>query len=95
VVGGRSETGETYYLGSVSKGLYERFFPTTAQKEMEESFIRLQQLNRSVHEYAAERISRFAPYMVSGEEKRASRFQQGLKMDIQIFPIPQQLKTYS
>ena len=33
--------------------------------------------------------------MVSDEEKRASRFQQGLKMDIQIFLIPQQLKMYS
>ena len=25
------------------KGFYERFFPATAQKEMEEQFIRLQQ----------------------------------------------------
>ena len=48
-------------------------------------------------EYAAEflRLSRFASYMVSDEEKRANRFQQGLKIDIQIFLIPQQLKTYS
>ena len=68
-----------------------------AQKEMEEQFIRLQQLNQSVDEYAAEflRLSRFAPYMVSDEEKRASRFQQGLKIDIQLFLIPQQFKTYS
>ena len=36
-----------------SKGFYERFFPATGQK-MEEQFIRLQQLNRSVDEYAAE-----------------------------------------
>ena len=58
-----------------SKGFYERFFP--AQKEMEEQFIKLQQWNRSVDEYAAEflRLSRFAPYMVADEEKRASRFQ--------------------
>ena len=64
---------------------------------MEEQFIRLQQRNRSVDEYAAEflRLSRFAPYMVSDEEKRASIFQQGLKMDVQMFLIPQQLKTYS
>ena len=64
---------------------------------MEEQFIRLQQRNRSVDEYAAEflRLSRFAPYMVTDEEKRASRFQQGLKMDVQMFLIPQQLKTYS
>ena len=33
--------------------------------------------------------------MVTDEEKRASRFQQGLKMDVQMFLIPQQLKTYS
>jgi len=80
-----------------SKGFYERFFLAIAQKEMEEQFIRLQQLNRSVDEYAAEfqRLSRFAPYMVSDEEKRASRFQHGLKMDIQLFLIPHQFKTYS
>ena len=33
--------------------------------------------------------------MVIDEEKRANRFQQGLKMDIQMFLIPQQLKMYS
>jgi len=33
--------------------------------------------------------------MIVDEEKWASRFQQGLKMDIQILLIPQQLKTYS
>ena len=48
-------------------------------------------------EYAVEflRLSRFAPYMVIAEENRAIKFQQGLKMNIQIFLIPQQLKTYS
>jgi len=50
-----------------------------------------------VDKYAAEflRLSRFAPYMVTDEEKRASRFQQGLQMDIQVLLILQQLKTYS
>ena len=64
---------------------------------MEEQFIRLQQWNQSVDEYAAEflRLSRFAPYMVANEEKRASRFQQGLRVDIQMLLIPHQLKTYS
>jgi len=64
---------------------------------MEEQFIGLQQLNQSVDEYVTEflRLSRFVPYMVTDEEKRASMFQQGLKMDIQMFLIPQQLKTYS
>ena len=64
---------------------------------MEEQFIRLQHWNKSVNQYVAEflRLSRSALYMVSDEEKRATRFQQGLKMDIQIFLIPQQLKIYS
>jgi len=80
-----------------SKSFYSRFFPTTAQKDMEEQFIRLQQGNKSVDEYAAEflRLSRFAPYMVTDEEKRASRFQQGLQLDLQAFLLPQQMKTYS
>ena len=59
-----------------SKGFYERFFRVIAQKEMEEEFIRLQQQNQFVNEYAVEflRLSRFAPYMVTDEEKWASRF---------------------
>ena len=80
-----------------SKGFYGRFFPVTAQKKMEEQFIRLQQSNRTVDEYVVEflRLSWFAPFLVSDEENRAERFQQGLKMDIQILLMPQQLKTYS
>ena len=59
------------------KGFYERFFPAMVQKEMEKQFFKLQQLNQSIDKYAAEflRLSRFAPYMMSEEEKRASRFQ--------------------
>jgi len=57
---------------------------------MEEQFIKLQQWNQSVYEYATEflRLSRFAPCMVADEEKRASRFQQGLRVDIQMLLIP-------
>ena len=64
---------------------------------MEEQFIKLKQWKNSVDEYAIEflRPSRFAPYMVAEEENQASQFQQGLKMDIQMSLIPQQLKTYS
>ena len=80
-----------------SMSFYERFFPSYAKKEMKEQFIRLQQWNQFVDEYAAKflRLSRFTPYMVAEEENRASRFQQGLKMDIQMLLISQQLKTYS
>ena len=33
--------------------------------------------------------------MVADEEKRHNRFQQGLRVDIQMLLIPHQLKTYS
>ena len=58
------------------KCFYEKFFPTMAQKEMEEQFIRLQLWDQKVYEYATEflRLSWFTPYMVVNEEKRASRF---------------------
>ena len=39
-------------------------------------------------------LSQFASYMVADEENRGSRFQ-GLRIKIQMFLIPQQLKTYS
>ena len=76
-------------MGPVLKELYERFFSETAQKEMEEQF--LQQRDQTVDEYAAKflRLSRFAQYMVANEEIRARRFQQGLRVQIQMFLIPQ------
>ena len=44
---------------------------------MEEQFIRLQQRDKYVDEYAAKflSLSRFAPYMISDEEKWAERYQ--------------------
>ena len=58
---------------------------------MEDQFIRLQQGTRTVDEYVADflRFSRFAPYMVTDEEKQAEIFQQGLRMKIQLLLIPQ------
>jgi len=41
-------------------------------------------------EYVVEflRLSRFVPNKVTNEEKRASRFQQGLQMDIEVLLNP-------
>ena len=89
--------GDNITWKQFSDSFYESFFPDSAKKDMEEQFIRLRQWDNTVDAYAADfrRLSRFASYMVADEEKRASRFQQGLKLDIQIPLIPQRLKTYS
>ena len=65
---------------------YERFFPVCAKKEMEDQFMKLQQWNKTVDEYATEflRLSRFAPKLVAEEADRAERFQQGLRVDLQV-----------
>ena len=62
-----------------------KFFPDTAKSEMEQKFINLRQAEKTVDEHAAEfvKLSRFAPYMISTEENRARRFQQGLDLKLQ------------
>ena len=92
-----AKTQAPYTLKKFSDGFFERFFPELAQKDLEERFIALKQWDRSVDVYATEflRLSRFAPYMVADEEKRAKRFQQGLNVDTQMFLAPQRLKSYS
>ena len=53
--------------------------------------------NKSVDEYAAKflRLSRFAPKLVAEEADRADRFQQGLKMELQVQLASHELDTYS
>ena len=76
---------------------YERFFPACAKKEMAEQFMKLQQWNKIVDEYAVEflRLSRFAPKLVSDEADRAERFLQGLSEEIQVQLSSHELETYS
>ena len=76
---------------------YERFFPACAKKEMAEQFIKLQQGNKTIDEYASEflRLSHFAPKFVTEEADRAERFQQGLRMDLQVQISILDLETYS
>jgi len=77
-------------------GFFERFFPLTAQREMEEQFQRLKQRNDTVDSYAANflRLRRFAPSAVAKETDKAHRFQQGLQWDIQGKLASNQYDTY-
>jgi len=60
----------------LTERFYERFFPKTARREMEQQFINQRQGSRTVDEYVAEflKLSQFAPYMVADEEDQASQF---------------------
>ena len=62
-----------------------KYFPRFMENQMELKFLELKQNNLSVAEYEAKftELSRFVPEFVSTEEKKARRFQQGLKPWIQ------------
>ncbi|XP_074374397.1 uncharacterized protein LOC141714798 [Apium graveolens] len=63
----------------------EMYFPKYIENQMELKFLELKQGNMSVAEYEAKftKLSRFIPYHVHTYEKKAKRFQQGLKPYIQ------------
>ena len=68
-----------------SKLFLDKYFPKYMESHMELKFLELKQNNLSVAEYEAKfmELSRFVPEFVNIEEKRARRFQQGLKQWIQ------------
>ena len=68
-----------------SKLFLDKYFPKYMEAQMELKFLELKQNNLSVAEYEARftELSRFVPEFVNTEEKRARRFQQGLKQWIQ------------
>ncbi|XP_074366365.1 uncharacterized protein LOC141707220 [Apium graveolens] len=63
----------------------EKYFPKYMENQMELKFLEFKQGNMSVAEYEAKftELSRCVPYHVDTDEKKAKRFQQGLKPYIQ------------
>jgi len=72
-----------------SEVFHAKFFPDTAKTETKQKFITLRPAGRTVDEYVAEfsKLSQFSPYMVSTEENRAWRLQQGLSLELQRYVI--------
>ncbi|XP_074355817.1 uncharacterized protein LOC141695473 [Apium graveolens] len=67
-------------------GLFlKKYVPKFMEIQIQRKFLELKQENMSVAEYEAKftELSRFMPQMVSTEEQKAERFQQGLKQWIQ------------
>ena len=75
----------------------EKYYPKYLENQMELKFLELKQGNMSVADYEAKftELARFVPHYVDTEEKRARRFQQGLKPWIQSRVAVFELTNYS
>ena len=75
----------------------EKYFPRYMQNQMELKFFELKQENSSVIEYERKftELARFVPEYVNTDEKRAKRFQQGLKPWIRSKVAMFELSTYA
>ncbi|KAL2466014.1 Retrotrans gag domain-containing protein [Abeliophyllum distichum] len=73
-----------------------KYFPKSLRQHKEREFIKLEQGSRIVTEYEAEfaRLAKFAPDLVATEERRARRFEKGLRSRIKQAVIPFELTTY-
>ena len=79
-----------------SKSFYERFSPDGIKRDERTIYqIALGGLNCRLVCCTVPKAQSVCAYMVADEGNRVSRFQQGLKMKIKMFLIPQQLKIYS
>ena len=75
----------------------EKYFPRYMQSQMELKFFELRQENSSVMEYERKftELARFVPRYVNTDEKRAKRFQQGLRPWIRSKVAVFELLTYA
>ena len=80
-----------------SKLFLDKYFPKYMEGQMELKFLELKQNNLSVAKYKAKftELSRFVPEFVNTEEKRARRFQQGLKQWIENRIVVFELTNYA
>ncbi|XP_074377152.1 uncharacterized protein LOC141718672 [Apium graveolens] len=75
----------------------EKYFPRYMKNQMEIKFLELKQRNLMVTDYEAKftELARFVPEQVDTDEKRAKRFQQGLKLWIRSRVAVFELTTYT
>ncbi|KAF7141664.1 hypothetical protein RHSIM_Rhsim06G0042800 [Rhododendron simsii] len=73
------------------------YFPPSVKEQMIAEFLDLRQGNLTVTEYAAKftRLSRFATYVVDTEDKKARKFEGGLKDDFKTKVKLLKLPTYA
>src|SRR4051812_20984433 len=63
----------------------DKYFPPTEREKKEEEFKSLEQRNMTVDQYLVvfTRLARYFPELVSTEEKKARKFQKGLRRDVE------------
>ncbi|KAK2974087.1 hypothetical protein RJ640_001371 [Escallonia rubra] len=74
-----------------------KYFPRNVKDDMVEEFLKLEQgEDETVKDYEARfaRLSRFATHVIDTEERRATRFRNGLRYNIQKFLTVVTLDTY-
>ena len=91
------EAAEVITWDRFKKMLLDKHFPRYMQTQMEMKFFELKQDNMTVGEYEKKftELSRFMGEYVDSEEKRAKRFQQGLKPWLRSRVAAFELTTYA
>ena len=61
--------------------MYKKYFPDSVRRQKVGEFVRLEQRDLTVAQYEAmfTELSRFTPQLIAAEEKKALKFQDGLK----------------
>ncbi|XP_057975240.1 uncharacterized protein LOC131162649 [Malania oleifera] len=76
---------------------FNRYFPSSVREEKIEDFTNLTQGDMTVVEYAAKfvELSRFAPFMISKEARKARKFEKGLRRRLYKLVVGFQVQTFS
>lgn len=84
-------------MGHFSRGLLQKYFPTTVWHQKEIEFLELIQENLSVAAYEAKfiKLARFSADVVASKSARARKFQRGLRPGIRSKLAPFLLSQYS
>jgi hypothetical protein len=74
----------------------DQYFPRIVQEAKAREFMDLVQGNMTVAQYAAKftQLSRFAPYVIPDEEKKAKKFERGLNQRIRNWVLCLEVKNF-
>ncbi|XP_011622837.1 uncharacterized protein LOC105420534 [Amborella trichopoda] len=91
------ELGTEVSWGNVLESFNEKYFPNSVQERKEVEFIKLQQGNLSLEQYAAKfiELSRYAPNIINTEAWKVKTFERGIRPKIRGRVISVNFKPFS